>query len=279
VHRRNKTLRCHHCGAEQPLPETCPACGSAALHGLGEGTERVEEALARLLPGARLERIDRDSTRRKGSLAAKLERVQRGEVDILVGTQMLAKGHDFPNLTLVGVLNADQGLYSTDFRGEERLVQQLVQVTGRAGRADKPGEVLVQTWHPDNPVFASLAHHDYGEFARLASREREAAGYPPHAHFALWRAEAVKPGVALRFLHRVHELGSAQAAGKRVTVFDPVASPMERRAGRYRAQLLMQGHERRALHGVLDAVLATLAGDKQARAVRWSLDVDPVEMY
>jgi len=278
VHRRSKQLRCHHCGAEQPLPETCPACGGGNLHGLGEGTERIESVLAKLLPQARIERIDRDSTRRKGSLEAKLERVQRGEVDVLIGTQMLAKGHDFPNLTLVGVLNADQGLYSSDFRGEERLVQQLVQVTGRAGRADKAGEVLVQTWHPGNPVFAALVHHDYGEFARLALRERKAAGYPPYAHFALWRAEAVKPGAALQFLHRVHGLLSARNA-PRVTLFDPVASPMERRAGRYRAQLLMQSSERRALHAVLDDALAAAVEDKQSRAVRWSLDVDPVEMY
>ncbi|HJX17604.1 MAG TPA: primosomal protein N', partial [Acidiferrobacterales bacterium] len=149
IHQRSRKLRCHHCGAEAPLPVTCPACGSGNLHGIGEGTERIETALARLFPQARIVRIDRDSTRRKGSLEEKLRRVHAGEADILVGTQMLAKGHDFPNLTLVGVLNADQGLYSADFRSEERLVQQLVQVAGRAGRADKPGEVLIQTHHPD----------------------------------------------------------------------------------------------------------------------------------
>ena len=166
VHQRSRKLRCHHCGAEAPLPETCPVCGSGELHGVGEGTERIEAALVRLFPGAQIERIDRDSTRRKGALEEKLRRVHAGEADILVGTQMLAKGHDFPNLTLVGVLNADQGLYSADFRSEERLVQQLVQVIGRAGRADKPGEVLVQTWHPDNPVFAALAQEKSGRKVR-----------------------------------------------------------------------------------------------------------------
>jgi len=279
VHQRQRKLRCHHCGTEAPLPERCPGCGGANLHGLGEGTERIETVLATLLPQARVERIDRDSTRRKGSLEAKLERIHRGEVDILVGTQMLAKGHDFPNLTLVGVLNADQGLYSTDFRGEERLVQQLVQVTGRAGRADKPGDVLVQTWHPDNPVFASLAHHDYGEFAQLALRERAGAGYPPFTHLALWRAESAKPAAALEFLRHVRHLSEPVASPSRVIQYDAVASPMERRAGRYRAQLLVQATERRALHQVLTFTLQALETDKQSRTVRWSLDVDPVEMY
>jgi len=279
VHSKSQRLRCHHCGAEAALPAQCPVCASTNLHGIGEGTERIEAVLEKLLPQARIERIDRDSTRRQGALEAALERVHRGKVDILVGTQMLAKGHDFPNLTLVGVLNADQGLYSADFHGEERLVQQLVQVTGRAGRAGKPGEVLVQTWHPDNPVFAALAHHDYGEFARLALRERHGAGYPPYAHFALWRAESTRPGAALDFLRRVHDRSSTRASQAQVTLLDPVAAPMERRAGRYRAQLLMQAGERRALHGVLDALLAELADDKRARRVRWSLDVDPVEMF
>jgi len=279
VHRRSRKLCCHHCGAEAPLPETCPDCGSGELHGVGEGTERIETALARLFPGARVERIDRDSTRRKGALEEKLRRVHAGEADILVGTQMLAKGHDFPNLTLVGVLNADQGLYSADFRSEERLVQQLVQVIGRAGRADKPGEVLVQTWHPDNPVFAALAHHDYREFARYALAEREAAGYPPFAHLALLRAESPSPAAALGFLRSAQQLALSAGVPASVHLMDPVPSAMERRAGRYRAQLLLQARERRALHDFLRAWLELLAQEKSGRKVRWSLDVDPVDMY
>ena len=279
VHRSSRKLRCHHCGAESPLPETCPVCGSSELHGVGEGTERIETALARLFPGAQIERIDRDSTRRKGALEEKLRRVHAGEAQILVGTQMLAKGHDFPNLTLVGVLNADQGLYSADFRSEERLVQQLVQVIGRAGRADKPGEVLVQTWHPDNPVFAALAHHDYREFARYALAEREAAGYPPFAHLALLRAESPSPPVALGFLRTAQQLALAAGVPGSVHLMDPVPSAMERRAGRYRAQLLVQSHERRALHDFLHAWLEALAQEKTGRKVRWSLDVDPAEMF
>ena len=279
VHRRRRKLCCHHCGAEAPLPDVCPVCGSGDLHGVGEGTERIETALVRLFPAARIERIDRDSTRRKGALEEKLRRVHAGEADILVGTQMLAKGHDFPNLTLVGVLNADQGLYSADFRSEERLVQQLVQVIGRAGRADKPGEVLVQTYHPDNPAFAALAHHDYREFARYALAEREAAAYPPFAHLALLRAESPSPPAALGFLRTAHRLAMDMAVPGDVHLMDPVPSAMERRAGRYRAQLLVQSRERRALHDFLRVWLERLSQEKSGRKVRWSLDVDPAEMY
>ncbi len=279
IHQRSHKLRCHHCGAEAQLPATCPACGSGNLHGIGAGTERIETALVRLFPQARIERIDRDSTRRKGSLEEKLRRVHAGEADILVGTQMLAKGHDFPNLTLVGVLNADQGLYSADFRSEERLVQQLVQVAGRAGRADKPGEVLIQTFHPDNPAFAALAHHDYREFGNYALAERQAAQYPPFAHLALLRAESPKPDAALAFLRAAHGHAQALAEAEVVRLMDPVPSPMERRAGRYRAQLLAQAGARKALHDFLKAWLLQLENEKLGRKVRWSLDVDPVEMY
>ncbi|OGI57035.1 MAG: primosomal protein N', partial [Candidatus Muproteobacteria bacterium RBG_19FT_COMBO_61_10] len=279
IHQHSRHLRCHHCGAEAQLPETCPACGSGNLHGIGEGTERIETALTRLFPQARIERIDRDSTRRKGALEEKLRRAHAGEADILVGTQMLAKGHDFPNLTLVGVLNADQGLYSADFRSEERLVQQLVQVTGRAGRADKPGEVLIQTFHPDNPAFAALAHHDYREFGNFALGERQAAQYPPFSYLALMRAESPKPDAALAFLRAVHGLAEELGEAEVVHLMDPVPSPMERRAGRYRAQLLVQAGTRKALHDFLNAWLMQLEREKLGRKVRWSLDVDPVEMY
>jgi len=232
-----------------------------------------------LFPSARIERIDRDSTRRKGSLEEKLDRVAGGDVDIMVGTQILAKGHDFPNLTLVGVLNADQGLYSTDFRGEERLVQQLVQVTGRAGRADKAGDVLVQTWHPGHLAFSSLAGNSYRTFATLALDERRGAGFPPFSHLALWRAESPKPGSALEFLHRVRAILAPLASQSGVTLYDPVASPMERRAGRYRAQLLLMATDRRGLHTVLTASLHALMEEKRTRTVRWSVDIDPQEMY
>ena len=201
-HQRRSQLLCHHCGAEQPLIEACPACGGAELRAIGAGTERVEQVLARLFPAARIERIDRDSTRRKGALEEKIRRVHAGEADILVGTQMLSKGHDFPNVTLVGVLNADQGLYGADFRAPERLFQQILQVGGRAGRADKPGQVLIQTWHPEHPIFEALRRHDFSGFADYALAERQETEYPPYAYLALLRAESPAAGAALNFLAR-----------------------------------------------------------------------------
>jgi len=277
-HKKSQRLRCHHCGADAPAPQQCPACDSAALHGLGEGTQRIEAVLARFFPTARIERIDRDSTRRKGALAEKLGRIHAGEADILVGTQMLAKGHDFPNLTLVGVINADQGLYSADFRGPEGLFQRIAQVAGRAGRADKPGEVFIQTYHPDHPLFAALQQHDYVTFARYALDERRQAQYPPFAHLALLRAESPKAGQALAFLHKAQALASDLTANE-VTLMEPVPSPMERRAGRYRAQCLVQASLRPALHAFLANWLERLDREPLGKKVRWSLDVDPLDLY
>jgi primosomal protein N' (replication factor Y) len=244
---------------------------------LGEGTERVESALQRLFPDARIERIDRDSTRRKGTLEEKLARAERGEADILVGTQMLTKGHDFPNVTLVGVVNADQGLYSADFRAPERLMQQILQVAGRAGRADKPGEVLIQTWHPQHPLYAALQHHNFHEFADFALAERQAAALPPFSHLALLRAESTRSGEALRFLQAARACRSSAVQG--LQLFDPVPSPMERRGGRHRAQLLVQAAERRPLHTFLRAWRPEIGALPLAKRVRWSLDVDPIDLF
>jgi primosomal protein N' (replication factor Y) len=277
-HKRSQRLRCHHCGADVPAPSRCPACDSDALHGLGEGTQRIEAVLARLFPAARIERIDRDSTRRKGALAEKLERIHAGHADILVGTQMLAKGHDFPNLTLVGVINADQGLYSVDFRGPEGLFQRIAQVAGRAGRAEKLGEVFIQTYHPDHPLFAALQQHDYLTFARYELDERREAQYPPFAHLALLRAESPKAGQALAFLHKAQALAHDLTASE-VTLLEPVPSPMERRAGRYRAQCLVQALLRPALHAFLANWLERLDREPLGKKVRWSLDVDPLDLY
>lgn len=277
LHRRRARLVCHHCGAESSPPSQCPACGSEVLHGIGEGTERIEDVLAKRFPHARIERIDRDSTRRKGELETKLKRAQRGEADILVGTQMLAKGHDLPNLTLVGVVNADQGLYSVDFRAAEHLFQRIAQVAGRAGRAQKTGEVLIQTHHPDHPLYAALTRHDYLGFADFALAEREQAGYPPAAYLAVLRAETPKAGEALTFLGSARELGRALGVPG-VQLQDPVPSVMERRAGRYRAQLLVQAQQRAPLHQFLSAWLAELETQPAAKKVRWSLDVDPLDL-
>jgi primosomal protein N' (replication factor Y) len=279
LHRRRGRLLCHHCGAEQALPEKCPQCAAGEPHPLGEGTERVEAALAKFFPEARIVRVDRDTTRRQGALGATLARVEAGEADILVGTQMLSKGHDFPNVTLVGVVNADQGLYSADFRSPERLFQTIMQVAGRAGRADKPGEVLIQTWHPQHPLFAALQRHDYAGFADYALAERREAEYPPYSHFALLRAESPKAGAALGFLRAARALAEACTPEAAVRLMDPVPAPMERRAGRYRAQLLTQSASRGPLHRFLDEWVRRIAESKEAKKVRWSLDVDPLDLY
>jgi len=279
LHHRKQKLLCHHCGAEQEVVKSCPSCQGANLHPLGEGTERVEGALEKFFPQARIERIDRDSTARRGALQEKLRRVHAGEADILVGTQMLSKGHDFPNVTLVGILNADQGLYGTDFRSGERLFQLIMQVSGRAGRADKPGEVLIQTWHPEHPLFAALQRHDFHGFAEFALNERRETGYPPYSHLALLRAEAPAPGAALEFLRAARVLAVQLSPGKEVQILSPAPAPMERRAGRYRAQLLVQSAQRAPLHEFLAQWVRQLTEAKFAKKTRWSLDVDPVDMY
>jgi primosomal protein N' (replication factor Y) len=279
LHQKKQKLLCHHCGAEQEVVKSCPSCQGANLHPLGEGTERVEGALEKFFPQARIERIDRDSTARRGALEEKLRRVHAGEADILVGTQMLSKGHDFPNVTLVGILNADQGLYGTDFRSGERLFQLIMQVSGRAGRADKPGEVLIQTWHPEHPLFAALQRHDFHGFAEFALNERRETGYPPYSHLALLRAEAPAPGAAMAFLQDARALAVRLSPGKDVQLLSPAPAPMERRAGRYRAQLLVQSSQRAPLHEFLAQWVRQLTEAKFARKTRWSLDVDPVDMY
>lgn len=277
-HRARARLVCHHCGIESALPTSCPTCKSERSRAVGEGTERVEAALKHHFPGARILRIDRDTTRRMGALEAQLASVHAGKADILVGTQMLSKGHDFPNVTLVGVLNADQGLFSADFRGPERLFQQIVQVSGRAGRASRPGTVLIQTYHPEHPLFAALRAHDYMDFASYALTERREAGYPPFGYLALLRAESPKAGTPLVFLRYARELAHNLLPAT-VALMEPVAAPMERRAGRYRAQLLVQASARKPLHVFLAEWLALIWQSKEAKRVRWSLDVDPIDLY
>jgi primosomal protein N' (replication factor Y) len=279
LHQKRQKLLCHHCGAEQEVVRRCASCQGENLHPLGEGTERVEGALEKFFPRARIERIDRDSTARRGALEEKLRRVHAGEADILVGTQMLSKGHDFPNVTLVGILNADQGLYGADFRSGERLFQLIMQVSGRAGRADKPGEVLIQTWHPEHPLFAALQRHDFHGFAEFALNERRETGYPPYSHLALLRAEAPAPGAALEFLRAARALAGRLSPGAEVQLMSPLPAPMERRAGRYRAQLLVQSGQRAPLHEFLARWVRELTEAKFAKTVRWSLDVDPADMY
>jgi len=241
---------------------------------VGQGTQRVEEALAAALPQARIARVDRDSTAKRGALKALLARVKAGEVDVLVGTQMLAKGHDYPALTLVGVLDADCALFSADFRAAERLFAQLVQVSGRAGRGSRPGEVLIQTDFPHHPLYAAVALHDFDRFAEASLDERRLAGFPPFSHLALLRAESKKAGEATEFLRAAARI--ARRIGG-VEVFDPVPAPLERKAGFERAQLLARSPTRAAMQPFLRRWRQALA-ERDDRRVRWSLDVDPQEV-
>ncbi|HUP96418.1 MAG TPA: primosomal protein N' [Usitatibacter sp.] len=275
MHRSSGELRCHHCGRHERIPVKCPSCGGLDLAPVGQGTQRVEEALATALPGARIARVDRDSTARKGSLERVLAQMRGGKLDVLVGTQMLAKGHDYPALTLVGVLDADSALFSADFRAAERLHAQLVQVSGRAGRAERPGEVLIQTDFPGHPLYAAVASHDFDRFASEALDDRRIAQFPPFAHLALLRAESKRSGEALDFLRRAQRLARRLAPG--VEVFDPVPATLERKAGFERAQLLVRSLQRSELQPFLRAWREALA-QRDERRVRWSLDVDPQEV-
>ena len=272
--RQGYRLVCHHCGLIARPPEACPECGNLDLRPAGQGTQRIEETLAEQFPTARILRIDRDTASRKGAFAAMREQVEARQVDILVGTQIIAKGHDFPHLTLVGVIGADQALISPDFRASERLFAQLMQVAGRAGRAQHPGEVLIQTQYPRHPLYQALQRHDYPGFAEAALRERRGADFPPYASQALLRAEAREEEAALGFLLAAREAGLALQAG--VLLFDPVAALMARVANRHRMQLLVQAGARQRLQQFLRLWLPQLES-LPARGVKWSLDVDPMD--
>ncbi|AKC72099.1 primosomal protein N' [Pandoraea oxalativorans] len=280
LHKPERRLRCHHCGAESRIPHACPDCGNLDLAPLGRGTQRIEEALAEHFPDARLARIDADSTRRKGSAQALFAQVHAGEVDILIGTQMVAKGHDFRNVTLVGVVNADSALFSHDFRAAERLFAQLMQVAGRAGRAaraDGPGDVLIQTRYASHPLFASLMRHDYAGFAAQQLEERRVALLPPYTHQALLRAEARKLDDAMAFLKQAREIAGTPALNDpRISLWDPVPMTMVRIAGTDRAQLVVESPHRGALQRFLTHWMSELRALKAP--VRWHLEVDPLEI-
>jgi primosomal protein N' (replication factor Y) len=271
LHRTSHRLKCHHCGFETRIPPECPSCGNPDLKALGQGTQRLEETLTALLPTARIRRIDRD-TMRPRAWAELGAAVHGGEIDILVGTQMLAKGHDFPNMTLALILDTDGALYSPDFRATERLFAQLMQVAGRAGRADKPGRVLIQTAFPDHPLFRYLQRHDYSAYARELLAERKQLELPPFTRQVLLRAEATTMDAALAFLHRAAALAPDTAD---VSVFGATPAPMARVANLERAQLLIQSASRRALQAFVRDWRPQLDAIKP-RVARWSLDVDPL---
>jgi primosomal protein N' (replication factor Y) (superfamily II helicase) len=275
VHLGASRLRCHHCGADAPLPEKCPQCGYAVRH-VGQGTERVEETLAKLFPDMPIVRLDRDVVRKRGDLEAVVSRINSGEARILVGTQMVTKGHDFPNVTLVVVLNADQGLFSTDFRAPERVAQSIIQVAGRAGRGTKPGEVLVQTEYPEHPLLVSLLKEGYDGFARTALAERAAAGWPPFAHVAVLRASAVELPPVIEFLRAARKLARPTPELK---LLGPAPAAMAKRAGRHHAQVLLEARERAPLHRLLNDWLPRVAEIKPPRDLRWSLDIDPLDLF
>jgi primosomal protein N' (replication factor Y) len=276
VHLSAGRLRCHHCGFDSVLPSRCPQCGFT-VKPVGQGTERIEEALTTLFPGVTLARLDRDVVRRRGDMEEVMRRMSSGEARILVGTQMVTKGHDFPNVTLVVVLNADQGLFSTDFRAPERLAQTIVQVAGRAGRGTRPGEVLIQTEFPGHPLLLSLLAEGYDGFARTALAERAQASWPPFSRLAAVRDSAKTAEGALEFLTDARKL--ARTAPRGLRLLGPVPAAMSKRAGRYHAQLLIEGTDRSSLHHFLDSWLPAVEQLQSARRVRWALDVDPIELF
>jgi primosomal protein N' (replication factor Y) len=279
LHQASGRMRCHHCGSERALDSHCPACGSADLRPIGQGTERTEEALRRHFADARITRIDRDTTRRKGAMEKKLRDAESGRDQILLGTQLLAKGHHFPNLSLVAILDSDQGLFSADFRSAERMAQLIMQVSGRAGRADRPGEVLIQTHHPEHELLQYTLRQDYHALSRFLLHEREMALWPPYSYLALLRAEATQKSRPMQFLREAAACVTDSHGANKVMLLGPVVAPMEKRAGRYRAQLLLQSVERADLHKLLSTWLPQIEQLRSSRLVRWSVDIDPQDMF
>lgn len=279
-------LQCHHCDYQTPEPTHCPKCHSSELVKIGQGTERLEETMKLWFPDKSVLRIDRDSTRLKGSMQKMTSLAKSGQADILLGTQMLAKGHDFPNVTLVGLLEIDQGLFSCDFRATERLSQLITQVSGRAGRSEKKGEVFIQSRHPQNPVLTQLITEGYAQVAKTLLQERQMAQLPPFAYQILIRAEANDESVVREFLWSIkagldlamENLNQADQTLPNFHVWGPIAAPMLRRQGRYRYQLMLNSASRNLLHQLLGSIEPAIYKSPLTRKVRWSIDVDPQEM-
>ena len=280
-HHAKNRLRCHHCNKDQVVPKKCPSCKSE-VKPLGQGTERIESFLRMRFPDVPVIRIDRDTTRSKEQMQKQLQSVHAGGAKILVGTQMLTKGHDFPDVTLVGVLDADGGLFSSDFRSSERLAQQIIQVAGRAGRAEKPGLVLIQTLFPEHPLLNMLTEHAYTEVAKDILKQRAEALWPPFSHLALMRVESQNYEEPIQFLMHIKETLQKiipEETLEKVSILGPAYAPMAKRAGFFRAQLLFQSETRAVLHEVLHHAQQCSSTIKHHRSVRWSLDIDPSELY
>jgi primosomal protein N' (replication factor Y) len=276
LHLADRRLRCHHCGCEHRVPKACPACGNQDIHPFGRGTQRLEVWLQAQFPEARILRVDRDSVKTRKQWETMLELIHSGQADILVGTQMLAKGHDFPKLTLVGALGADAALFAADWRAPERLFAQLMQVAGRAGRAELKGEVLIQTEYPDHPLFAALVNHDYPGFAAQQLKEREQAGFPPYAFQAVLRAEAPEMADSIKFLTAAAELPVVAEHGN-VMIYDPIPMKLARLASLERGQLLAESFSRPALQNFLPRWREAIEGLKAPSKLRWHIEVDPLE--
>lgn len=278
VHKSQGKLTCHHCGSQQAIPDSCPVCAEKDLIHVGHGTERLVESVQQSFPTARILRIDRDSTRRKGSMERYLQSIRNGEVDILIGTQMLAKGHHLPGITLVGIIDADRGLYSADFRASEKMAQTIIQVSGRAGRANDPGTVMIQTHFPEHPFLNALIRRDYHTFTRILLQERTSAVLPPYSSLVLIRAEAVDQKTPMAFLSAARQLLQQEDLPATVEIHGPFPAPVEKRAGKFRFQLLLQSVNRSALQKVLRSWIPQLDTLKETKKIRWSVDVDPQEM-
>ncbi len=278
IHKKKHRLICHHCGSEKRIPQQCPSCSSIDLRPIGFGTERTEQALQDAFPDTEIIRIDRDTTSRKNAMRQLLEKIENNRSQILLGTQMLAKGHDFPNVTLVGILDADQGLFGTDMRSNERMAQLITQVAGRAGRGEKRGLVIIQTHHPDHPLLQTLINKGYGAFADNALRERQEAQLPPFSYTAMFRSEAPYADQNIRFLQEIKQICQSLNSNQSIELLGPIPSSMERKAGKYRAQLLLSSHSRKDLHHLLSGTLQQTETLKSAKRVRWSIDVDPQDM-
>lgn len=283
-HKVDRTLRCHHCGLTDRVPRACPNCGNLDIHPIGRGTEKLEEQLAAALPEARVGRIDADVTKLKGALEDRLASVHAGEVDILVGTQMVAKGHDFRRITLVAAVNPDAALFASDFRAAERQFALLLQAAGRAGRdasVAEGSEMWVQTWHPDHPLYAALARYDYEFFAKQQLKERQMAGLPPYAHLAMLRAEGKTQEAAQGFLVDAAQMVEALAAELGgILLYPPVPTAVQRVANIERAQMLIEAESRPALQRLLvrstEHWLALAQQHRPRGLVRWAVDVDPL---
>jgi len=274
-HKQDNKLSCHHCGAQTKKPDQCPECNTDGLLQVGHGTERLTETLAGVFPQARMMRIDRDSTRRKGAMEKMFNVIKSGAVDILIGTQMLAKGHDFPNLNMVGILDADRGLFSTDFRAGEHMAQLIVQVSGRAGRSSDKGRVFIQTHYPDHPLLRSLVESGYQTFARKVLQERKQVELPPYSHQVLLRSEDYRKENNEEFLDKAKSM-LGEIAG--IELYGPFPAPLEQKAGRLRYQLLLQSVDRNLLLNSITPWVLALEALPISKKVRWSIDVDPLDI-